>query len=252
MISPVKEWVDYKSTEYLKSLIEPNKVVDTFLFYSGKIEFNLAQASRIVRAHTNRYVVYEFWHCVQEDPERIVQIAEHLHSRRDPVSSVFLQDSWYKMKDHYVRAALFFLYNSYSETGLISSGNLSYRGFNPLLFNRVKNCSFENMRINFYKDEEMIKGIDYLKDGDYLLLPLGKFNYNLFEEGKSYGVETTPVNHQAIKLKFDELERKTIILYKYHREVTELYCKHNITMIDKYGNQTIDTKKCDEVLIANF
>ncbi len=252
MISPIKEPVEYKSTTQLKKMIQPGKVVDTFRFYGGKVEFNLAQDSRIVRAHTNRYVVYEFWHCVQEDPGRIIQIAEHLHSRRDPVTSVFMQDSWYKMRDHYVRAALFFLFNCYSDDGLISSGNLSYRGFNPLLFNRIKNCSFENVRINFYKDEEMIKGIDYLEGGDYLVLPLGKYNYNLFEEGKSYGVEATPVNHQAIKIKFDTLDRKTILLYKYHREVMELYQNHNITMIDKYGNQTTERDKCDEVIIANF
>jgi hypothetical protein len=252
MIPPIKEWVDYKSTEYLKSIIEPGKVVDTFLFYSGKIEFNLAQASRIVRAHTNRYVVYEFWHCVQEDPERIVEIAEHLHSRRHPVTSVYLQDSWYKMKDHYVRAALFFLFNCYSEEGLISSGNISFRKFNPLLFNRIKNCSFENMRINFYKDEEMLKGLDYLEGGDYLLLPLGKFSYNLFEEGKSYGVEATPINHQAVKIKFDSLDRKTIILCKYHKEMLGLYGGHNLTMIDKYGKQTLTEENCEEVIIANF
>lgn len=252
MISPIKEWVDYKSTEYLKSIIEPEKVVDTFLFYSGKIEFNLAQASRIVRGHTNRYVVYEFWHCVQEDPSRVVEIAEHLHNRRDPITSVYLQDSWYKMKDHYVRAALFFLFNCYSDEGLVSSGDISYRRFNPLLFNRIKNCSFENLRLNFYKDEDMLQGIDYLEGGDYLVLPLGKFSYNLFEEGKSYGVEATPVDHQTTKLKFDNLKRKTLVIYKYHREVVELYGNHNITMIDKYGKQTLDEKKCEELVIANF
>ena len=252
MISPIKDPVDYKSTHYLKSIIEPEKVVDTFLFYGGKVEFNLAQASRIVRAHTNRYVVYEFWHCVQEDPGRIVEVAEHLHSRREPISSVYMQDTWYKMKDHYVRAALFFLYNSYSKNGLISSGELSYRGFNPLLLNRVKNCSFENLRINFYKDKEMLDGLDYLEGGDYLVLPLGKFGYNLFEEGKSYGVEETPVNHQSIKLKFDSMERKSIVLYKHHRQVLELYGKHNITMIDRNGRVTSNEENCEEVVIANF
>ena len=68
MITPIKDPVEFKAGDYLKSLIPAGSVVDTFFFYGGKLEFDLAQSARLVRAHTNRYVIYEFWHCMQEDP----------------------------------------------------------------------------------------------------------------------------------------------------------------------------------------
>lgn len=252
MISPIKEIVDYKSTEYIKGLIPPGSIVDTFIFYSGKLEFNLAQSDRIVRAHTNRYVVYEFWHCMQEDPERIINIALHLHERRDAATMVHMQDKWYSQKDHYVRAALFFLLNCYSHNGLISSGKLSFRNFGPLLINRIRNCSFENLRINFYKDEDPLNGLDYLEGGDYTILPMGKYRYNLFEEGKSYGHESTKLNHVDTKFKIDSLKEKVVVIYKAHDEVLKLYKDYNISMIDKYGNRVQDYDRCEEMIVANF
>ena len=252
MISPIKDTIDYKSAEYVKTLIPTQSIVDTFLFYSGKLEFNLTQSDRIVRAHTNRYVVYEFWHCMQEDPERIINIALHLHERRDPVAMVHMQDRWYSQKDHYVRAALFFLLNCYSQNGLISSGKLSFRNFSPLLFNRIRNCSFENLRINFYKDEDPLVGLNYLEGGDYTIMPMGKYSYNLFEEGKSYGHESTKLDHVETKFKIDDLKEKIIVIYKRHDEVLKLYKDYNISMIDLYGNLTQNYEQCEEVVIANF
>ena len=252
MISPIKEVVEYKCGDYLKSIIPPQSVVDTFGFYSGKLEFDLAQSDRIVRAHTNRYVVYEFWHCVQEDPARIVEMVEYLHQRRHPISSMFMQDRWASLRDHYVRAAMFFLLNVYSEDGRVSSGNLSFNNYNPILLNRLTQCVFENLRINFYKDEKAIEGINYLEGGEYILLPMGKYSYNLFEEGKSYGHETTPIDHQSTKLRFDELKEKTAILYRTHPEVFKLYDSYDIKMLDGYGRLTENYDVCEEVVIANF
>ncbi len=252
MITPIRDPIDYKCTNYLKKILPPQEVIDSFLFYSGKLEFSMAKADRIMRVHTNKYVVYEFWHCMQEDPHRIVEIAQHLHSQRNPYTSLHLQDMWYRMKDHYVRAALFFLLNAYSKEGLVSSGHQSYESFSPLLFNRLKGCSFENVRINFYKDENMLDGLDYVEGGEYLLLPLGKYSYNLFEEGKSYGPESTPVDHQATKLKVDKTNKKNVILYKAHKEVFKLYNDYNLTMIDKFGNKASTYDECEEVVIANF
>ncbi len=252
MISPIKEVIDYKCGDYLKSVIPPHSIVDTFLFYGGKLEFDFAQSDRIVRAHTNRYVIYEFWHCIQEDPDRVVEIATHLHSRQHPISTTLMQDRWSGLRDHYVRAAMFFLLNVYSSDGQVSAGRLSFKNYNPLLLNRLTQCSFENLRINFYKDENPLDGLNYVEGGDYMILPFGKYDYNLFEDGKSYGRETTPLNHMAAKLKFDELQQKAIILYKSHPELFRMYSRYNIKMLDKNGRMTETLDKCEEVLIANF
>lgn len=252
MISPLKGATAYKCVEYLKEAIPSESIVDTFLFYSGQLEFDLAQSNRLLRCHTNRYVVYEFWYCMQENPDRVAEIAEYFRERIEPLSYTFLQKSWAGLKDHYVRAAVFFLLNICSEDGYVSSGHLNLRQYNPIMLNRIKQCSFENMRINFYKDKEFFAGASYIEKPEYLLFPLGKFNYNLFEEGKSYGYESTPVNHTSTKLSIDELQHKTLVLYKYHKEVLKLYDGYNITMINKYGKVTESTDHCEDLVIANF
>ena len=252
MISPIKEVVHYQAGEYLKEILPAKSVVDTFLFYSGEIEFGLAQSDYLLRCHTNSYVVYEFWYCVQENPSRLVEIAEHFKERMDPSTMLLLQGRWAGLKDHYVRAAMFFMLNACSDDGHVSSGKMSLARYNPLLAGRLKYCSFENMRINFYKDKDFLAGLDYLEDPQYILIPLGKFSYNLLEEGKSYGYETTQVNHTATKLKIDEIKHKVVILYKYHKEVLKLYSGYNIIMINKYGKKTLDHQQCEDLVIANF
>ena len=252
MISPIKESVRYQCGEYLKEIFPRESVIDSFLFYSGEVEFGLSQSDRLMRCYTNSYVVYEFWYCMQEDPERVAEIAEYFKGRMDPRSLILLQDRWASLKDHYVRAAMFFMLNACSDNGHVSSGKLNLARFNPLLAGRLKYCSFENMRINFYKDKEFLSGIDYLQDPQYILLPLGKFSYNLFEDGKSYGHESTPVSHTATKLKIDELQAKVVVLYKRHKEIFKLYEDYKITMINKYGKVTDNFDQCEDLVIANF
>jgi|TARA_R110001583_G_scaffold28213_2_gene100381 hypothetical protein len=252
MISPIKEVAAYRCVEYLKEIIPAESVVDTFLFYAGQLEFDLAQANRLLRCHTNRYVIYEFWYCMQEDPDRVAELAKYFRDSTDPISYTFLQKSWAGLKDHYVRAAIFFLLNVSSEEGYVSSGKLNLQQYSPIMLNRIKQCSFENMRINFYKDEEFFVGTSYVEKPEYLLFPMGKFNYNLFEEGKSYGYEMTPVSHTGTKLSIDELKHNTLVLYKYHKEILKLYDGYNITMINKYGKVTESSDHCEDLVIANF
>jgi hypothetical protein len=189
---------------------------------------------------------------MQEEPERIIEMAKYFHEKRHPISTQLLQERWYAQVDHYVRAAIFLLLNVYSTDGKVSSGALRFANYNPLLLNRVKNCNFENLRINFYKDESFLKGIDYVENSDYVILPVGKFDYNLFEEGKSYGYETTAVNHTHTKLKVDACDHKTIVIYKHHQEVLRLYEDYNITMLNEYGRPTSSLEESREIVIANF
>jgi hypothetical protein len=252
MISPIKEPAAYKCVEYLKGILPTESIIDTFLFYAGQLEFDLAQSNRLLRCHTNRYVIYEFWYCMQEDPDRVAEIAEYFRERTDPISYIFLQKSWAGLKDHYVRAAIFFLLNIFSEDGYVSAGNLNFRQYSPIMLNRIKQCSFENMRINFYKDEDFFAGAAYVEKPEYFLFPMGKFKYNLFEEGQVYGYESTHVNHTNTKVLIDELQNNTIILYKYHKEALKLYDGYNITMINKYGKVTDSTNHCEDLVIANF
>ena len=66
MKTPIKENITFNNVGVIKELIPINSVVDSFLFYSGGVEFKLAASNRQIIAPTNRYMIYEFWKCVME------------------------------------------------------------------------------------------------------------------------------------------------------------------------------------------
>ena len=50
----------------------------------------------------------------------------------------------------------------------------------------------------------------------------------------------------------DSAEHKCVITYFKHSQLFKIYKDYNMTMIDQYGRETDDKKKCTEVIIANF
>ena len=89
-------------------------------------------------------------------------------------------------------------------------------------------------------------------DAGFLLFPLGKFNYNLFESGKSKGFEDSSVHHDALFEKLSKVDRKWIVLYKKHPKVIHTYEKFNVTMINKYGNKVAKIQDCEDIIVTNF
>ena len=109
MKSPIKENINnFKALSVLKDTIPKGSVVDSFLFFSGEVELNLAESERFVIAHTNKYVIYEFWKCAMEDPVRIAEISEFIYPIGDEKLFHVFQEDWPKYKDHFTRSALFF------------------------------------------------------------------------------------------------------------------------------------------------
>ena len=64
MISPIKSSNSFNCKRDILKIIPEGSVVSTFLFFDGELDLWLAEADRVVRAHTNKYVIYEFWKCI--------------------------------------------------------------------------------------------------------------------------------------------------------------------------------------------
>jgi len=254
MKSPVKNTTDFKCTALLKQLIPQGSVVNSFLFYDGQLEIDLSSQKRFICAHTSRYVVYEFWKCATENPQRIYDIvASGALKFEDENMFYTLQQNWAAYKDPYVRAALFFILNRCSAEGMISSGKLDTTSLHPLALSRLRNFKIENFHLNLTEEKPMFSQIESSIESEYWMLPLGRFNYNLFEEGKSQGVETTVVHHRNVAAYLKERnDQKWIVIYKKHPEVLKLYSEYNIHSLNKYGLQAQNTEDTDEVVIANF
>jgi|TARA_Y100000310_G_scaffold285455_1_gene308919 site-specific DNA-adenine methylase len=255
MKSPIKDaTTDFKCLGILKRMIPVGSVVHSFLFYNGALEFGLSESQRFVRAHTNRYVVYEFWKCVLENPKRISEMVSG-NALRFGNENMFhlLQESWPTFADPYLRASLFYILNRCSDQGLISTGKMDIKNFNALAISHLRNFKVQNFHLDFIKENEIFDKIPPTINADYLLLPAGRFDYNFFDTGKSRGFETTIIKHKEIAEQLKEMNnQKWILIYKNHPQVFELYKNHNIIKTDQYGKQTSDIEQARDVIIANF
>ena len=240
---------------HLKRIIPEKSDVATFLFYGGNLELNLAEADRDVVSFTNRYVIYEFWKCLIEEPLRIAEIAKFMHKRAEDDKKMFihLQKDWASFRDPFTRAAMFFVLNRCSTTGYVSSGEFDFEGVNALSISHLVNCRPINFDVGWNTQEDFIDSLNEKNiPGDYVLIPAGKFSYNFFEEGKSKGIEETTVDHRQLNRKLLNFEKKSIVLYKYHSAAVKLYRDFNVTMIGRHGQIVDSPSECEDLVIANF
>jgi|TARA_R110000824_G_scaffold160957_1_gene335933 DNA adenine methylase len=230
-------------------------VVNSFLFFSGEIEFNLAQADRFVVARTSNYPIYEFWRCAFDDPGKIMEISRHFYNTLFDEEKIFklLQTNWASYKDPFVRAALFFLLNRCSSTGMISSGKFTPNNFNAFALTNLKKFNPQNLYTWYDEKSTLLGSIDSVDESvDYLLLPVGEYKRNLLEGNYEGSLEETYINHKHLHQKMSDITKKWIILYKFHPEAAALYKDYNIIKLNKYGRPTDNNKEAEELIIANF
>lgn len=234
-------------------MIAAGSIVDTFLFYSGAVEYSLAYHDRFIRAHTTNYYVNEFWKCMRLNSRKIHSIVTSDIFKFEEEDFSLLQEKWPMQKDPFIRASLFFLLNRCSENGMISSGELNMENFNPLALNYLRAFKAPaNFHLIHEDQGTLIEAIEKWNHSKIIFIPAGNFSYNFFEEGKNKAYESTTFRHTEL---YDRLKIRPspwVVNYKYHPQLQSLYGDFNITMINKYGNKTDAEETCKEVLIANF
>jgi len=233
-------------------LIPTGSIVNSFGLFDGNIEVDLAFNQRFVIARTSKYVIYEFWHTLLNDPTTIAQIAQSLFPIKQEAIFNILQESWPKYKDPHVRSAIFFLLNRCSDTGLLSAGQLTNESFNTFALTLLKNFRIDNFHLLFDQDENLGHLLSEIPLEEYVIFPSLNFSFNLLTHGKIRSFETTPTNHVELKKAIEPLEHKILLIYRYHPHLFSLYEDYKTMMIDKYGQETTDKDKCQEVIVANF
>jgi len=249
MNSPIKDPLNnFKCISVLKDLIPRGNIINSYLFYDGNLEFNLCADERFVCAHTNRYLVYEFWKCAIENPRRLYELVTSDVLRfDDPNMFHMLQERWSEYPDPYVRASLFFLLNHCSDKGRVSTGKIDVKNFNALSLSCLKNFNLSNFYLSHTEDQETFDSISFQSKADYLLLPIGKFTYNLLEGGEKIAAEDTKINHKKIAAQLMAMsDQKWVVLYKSHPNVLRLYEGYTIISINKYGHQTHKSEDAEE------
>jgi hypothetical protein len=241
-----------KALNELKKLFPKNSKISSFFLHDGVLEVGLASSNRLLVAHTNKYSIYEFWSILKDHPALISSMTEFVNKRISIPELYLLQDNWHERKDAWERSCFFFMLSKYSDSGYASHGNLDKKRLSALHINKIKNFKCEDLYILFDQCDDPTDTFVTAKDTDFILLPIGDFSYNLFDQGKNIGPDMYLFNHNKIKEKIITTDKKWVIVYKSHPAVYKLYADYNIIMIDKYGNKTQKKENCSELIINNF
>jgi site-specific DNA-adenine methylase len=255
MKTPIKDpAADFSSLmPLINQMISRPAKIHSYLLFGGGLELSLCAQGYPVCAHTTRYVVYEFWQCLLHNPRRIYDLLNSEFFKFDQFLFPILQKNWHTYDDPFLRAAFFYALNRGSSTGQISSGEITNEGFNVVASRRLRRFKLENLSIAWEQEDDWIKSVPTTASQDeILLLPVGKFSYNLSDYGKSRGPETTMVNHRRLATHLKEVEARWVALYKYHPQIREVYGDFDIKYVDKYGKNTQSLDLASDVIIANF
>ena len=253
MKTPLRDPFTSKAATVLTDLIPPLSKVNFFNLFSGFLELSLCD-DRVVVANTNRYVVYEFWKCMQEDPMRLADSVDFLNSRGAiaPYTIELLQKKWAFYENPYLRAALFFVLNHSSENGTVSTGNYNQKTLSPFALSGLRKTDASKIYLNFYDKLELLDFNFKDLNSDFVVIPIGRFSYNLFEHGEYSGLEEVQINHRQVRTFLDSARHKTILLYEMHPSLPAFYKEHEMRYLDVYGRFTDDHSKAREVIVANF
>ena len=238
----------------LKQIIPVGSVVNSYAFYDGKLEFSLSHDRRFVNATTTSFPVYNFWMCLMHEQKRLYEMvaSEQFKFESKAMISV-LQNLWHTHNSPLIRAGLFFIMNRCSTTGLISSGDIDLELLTPVAISKLKSFPLpEHFHLSYIKGADMIKEILETKSDVYNLVPAGNFNYGLFEHGKNTGIEETKIDHRALTKLCKEKQNKVIITYNYDHRVHRAFEGNRMIMVDKYGKETNNKDRAEEIVVANF
>ena len=233
-------------------IIPEGSVVDSYMFFSGQLEMTLSKYNRFVCAHTTQYVIYEFWMCLLENPNKIYEIVSTEFFKFDDKEFPFLQENFAKYKDQYIRSALFYFLNKCSSDGAVSFGSMEVSELNRTDLAVLKTFKKPENFFLIFDGADIIDSLEVSR-GDYQIINAGKYSLNLFEEGKSYGLEETRLNHAELLDYFKNTDKNTAIIYKNTPHVINNYSKicDKMYFLNQHGNIT-DEQDAKEILIANF
>lgn len=254
MRSPIKNRTCVNNASAaVRTLIPRGSIVNSYAFFDGKAEFSFAENDMFVNAHTDSIPIYHFWKVLEVDPRRVYEVVTCDDFKfEDEQMFTVLQNIWHENKSPLIKSSLFFLLNSYSKTGLVSSGEIHKEHFNPVSLSHLRRFKMpQNFHIS-YSESSIEELIGQSTSNEYNFINGGRFNYSLFEHGKSRGAEETLVNHRKIMKLFQESKKKIIVTYDFDEKVLSAFKGSSLSFVDKHGRITTNKETAEEIIVANF
>ena len=244
MRSPIKNLKNQTNCfSAISELIPKGSVVDYYPVYSADLCIKLSESDRFVVAHTPNYVVYEFWACVMQDPDRISKIAEAFYPNLNENTFDILKKNWYSYKDPFVRSALFFLLNRCSNLGMITQGELDTKNYNAFALRDLRGFKVDNMHVNLLGEKKIE---DF--DKNISIINAGKYRVSFLENEQILGEEETEIKHRQLLKNMKS--HRAVIVFKAHRALLKTPGYEKV-LLDQYGRQTTDFEQTREIILHN-
>ncbi len=196
-------------------------------------------------AYTEYRLLYDFWQCIQMDPGKLYQMASSFYPVREQKLFSMLQKKVYQPDDEFLRSALFYVLNHCSEQGSTTGGRLDpgTPHFNEMRLNQL--ASFEAQPFTL----ELESYTTALDAGNYLVCAMPEYI-----KSNLAAAVVIPERPQLNHKKFAKMIKSRdvpgwILLYKYNKELLELYSGSEILMFTEAYRPTSNPDRAEEVLI---
>jgi len=233
-------------------MVEPESKISSLFFYTANLEFELSKLGHTLIAHTNKRFIFEFWQNFLSHPDKFINYVEGLLGLLSDYELTVFQRNWFQNHDATTRSVLFFLLHNSSSLNQVSCGDIDKKRITPITLSRLRTFKAKGYFPFFDDVDDPLRGLESVGDVNYILLPIGDYSLNLFEQSKNKGPEMYTFNHKEIHARVKDLDKKCILLYKNHPALFNLYKSFNIKMVDKYGRVADNKESCEDLIITNF
>ena len=240
-------------SNFIKDKLLKEEKINSFAFCTGHIELDLLQSNYDISVFSNRYYVWEFWKCMINSAESVLDMAQYFHRTLTHLDIQYYRDKWLtSFEDPYERAALFYLLNRYSENGNFSlsevnKNNLSYLNF--ISFERSMPAT-QMLDLHLDKKKDFCDSFKKLDPSSVLLIPVGIQKNNFLITKNVTTPETFEFDHKKMKEYVLSERQKAILIYKYSDFTDKFF--ENKTYISKFGTVTENPELAEDLIVSNF
>ena len=244
---------NYVSHLYLRDKISKSHEIKSYGLKFGHIETALYESGHNIDLTTNRYFVWEYWHCLKTHPARLISTIKFYNKSITQYDVGYYRTNWYeKLENPWARAALFYLLNRYSLAGEFMCPQMSKHNFSLLNLRTLENYAHaaKDLQLSLCRQENILNSIDAVEKGKTILVIGGtpKERTLLKKQPKSATSMNFDVNEFRDYLKYTD--KKIISVFKFQNFLIDFF--DNKTYISKFGIPTQRPELAEDVIVTNF
>ena len=220
-------------------------------FSSGGLELAICNEGKKINGHTYWWCVQEFWECLKNDPDRLIEIIKFTlkYEYFDERFFHYMQENFQTNIDVFVRSAQFYVLNRCTEDGQIFGGKfIDTKYINKLAYFNIKNLDLLNLSVDMHEGASSLKIIETLQSDNYIVATPPGFSYRLLPAAQVDTLLNPNIDHAELASQLSTKNRWMIIC-NYHKKLEEIYNNYNINYFNEYWKES-DPAAAKEMIIV--